>query len=193
VRLIRDILFVLVTAALFLTGCSSMQIMVEKSPDVDFKTYTSWDWHAGEQAKTGDPRIDLDEHMDRFIRETIAGGLRDRGYRSEPGAADLYVDYHVMIQDMVNEQLVNNYYGNSFYPEYQFRLPGFQDTYKMEWEEGALLILVFDSKTKQLVWRGLARTEVNTQGPRQEARDRIVEAVGKLFKKLPGTGVTVED
>lgn len=183
----------IMVVVLLSAGCSSMQIMVEKSPDADFETFRSWDWYRGEKAKTGDPRVDLDENMDRFIRETIRDGLGNRGYRHRPGAAELYVDYHVMIEDVVNSQLINNYYGESFYPEYQLRLPGFQDTYKMEWEEGALLILIFDAESKELVWRGMARTEVNTQGPRQKSRDRVVEAVGKLFKKLPSTGVTIDE
>jgi hypothetical protein len=190
--LIQKILILMLPAVVLVTGCSSMQILVEKSPEADFDTYRTWAWFPGEKPKSGDPRVDFDERMDRFIRDTIAEKLRERGYRNQPGDAEVYVDYNVIIQDMVNSQLINNYYGESFYPEYRLRLPGFQDTYKMEWEEGALLILMFDAATKQLVWRGVARAEVNTQGPRQEAREQVVEAVGKLFKKLPSTGVTVD-
>ncbi len=191
--MIRFCLALVALATLVLTGCSSMQVVVEKNPDADFKSYTSWDWFPGERQKTGDPRTDLDGKMNDFIKKTISDGMRDRGYKHEPGSSRLYVDYQVSLSDQINSQLVNNYYGESFYPGYRMNLPGYQDTYKMEWEEGALLIMVFDSSNKEMVWRGIASTEVNSQGPRQEARDHVVEAVGKLMKKLPGTGITVKD
>jgi hypothetical protein len=159
--------------------------MVEKSPDANFGSYATWNWYPGERPKTGDPRIDDAKEMNDYIRQTIARRMRDRGYELSETSPQLYVDYHVTIQDEVNATLINNYYGESWYPEYQLALPGTQDTYQYNWTQGSLLVLVFDAGSKTLVWRGLARADVETQGPRAEAREQVDKAVEKLLKKLP--------
>lgn len=174
-------------AVLLVVGCSSIQTLVEKNPDVDFDGYQTWDWYPGDPPVTGDPRIDMDEGMRDYIMSTVEKHLADRGYKRSGFSPDLYVDYHVTLQDVANSQVVKNYYGEDYYPDFQFNLPAFQTTYKYEWEEGALLLMMFDSKSKQLVWRGIASTEVNTQGPRKEARERIDKAVEKLAGDIPKT------
>jgi hypothetical protein len=168
-------------------GCSSIQTMTEKSSDADFDAYTTWDWYPGGSKKTGDPRIDLAENMHEFIRAAIERDLAGRGYKRNIDSPELYVDYHVTIQDEVNSQVINNHYDEAFYPEYQLDLPGIQDTYQYSWTQGALLILVLDADSKKLVWRGLAQTDVNTQGPRKEAREKLDKAVEKLIKDVPKT------
>ena len=177
----------MVLAVVVLAGCSSIQTLVEKSPDVDFDGYQTWDWYPGEPPATRDPRLDLDKNMREYIMTTVEKHLAERGYKRSALSPDLYVDYHVTLQDVANSQVINNYYGEDFYPDIQFNMPGFQSTYKYEWEEGALLLMIFDSKSKQLVWRGIASTAVNTQGPRREARDRIDKAVEKLTGGVPKT------
>jgi len=170
-----------------LAGCSSMQTVVEKNPDANFDDYKTWNWYPGERAITGDPRVDLDEDANAYIRSTIERHLAGRGYQLAGYAPELYIDYHVTLSDQVNSQVVNNYYGESYYPDMQLNLPGIQDTYSMSWEEGALLILIFDAKSKNLVWRGLVRTKVDTQGPRKEAREKVDKAIKKLLDDLPKT------
>jgi hypothetical protein len=161
--------------------------MVEKSPDADFESFETWGWYPGERAETGDPRIDASKQMHQYIRGAVEKEMAKRGYKLTEDSPGLYLDYHVTIQDEVNSQVINNYYGESFYPEFQLGLPGIQDTYQYEWTQGALLILVFDAQSKKLVWRGLAQTDVNTQGPRKEALERIDAVVEKLIKELPKT------
>jgi hypothetical protein len=176
------------TAVLLVTlvcGCSSIQTMIEESPEADFDGYATWDWFPGERQKTGDPRIDDAKQMNERIRKAVERHMEDRGYVRSETSPQLYVDYHVTIQDEVNATVINNYYGESFYPEYQIALPGMQDTYQQGWTQGALLLLVFDANSKTMVWRGLAQTEVDTQGPQKEAREKIDKAVEKLLKKLP--------
>jgi hypothetical protein len=176
-----------ILAVLLVAGCSSVQTLVEKNPNVDFDTYQTWDWYPGEPAVTGDPRVDLDEEFRKYIMSSVEQHLARRGYKRSGFSPDLYVDYQVTLQDIDQSQVINNYYGEDSYPDMQFDLPSFQSTYNYEWEEGALLLMMFDAKSKQLVWRGMASTEVNTQGPRKEARERIDKAVEKLTDDVPET------
>jgi hypothetical protein len=177
----------LTLVVLLLAACSSVQTLVEKNPDVNFDDYQTWDWYPGDPAVTGDPRVDLDEDLRKFIKSTVEQHLARRGYKQSGFSPDLYVDYKVTLQDFDQSQIISNYYGEDSYPDMQFNLPSFQTTYKYEWEEGALLLMMFDAKSKQLVWRGIASTEVNTQGPRKEARERIDKAVEKLADDVPKT------
>jgi hypothetical protein len=181
-RVLAALSLVLLTA-----GCASIQTQVEKSPDADFDLYQTWDWYPRRRTPTGDPRIDQNKDLQRFILSAIEENLAQRGYRRSVTSPDLYVDYHLTLEDITNSQVINNYYGESYYPDFELNLPGFQDTYSNEWEQGALLLMVFDAKSKELVWRGLAQTEVNTQGPRKEAREKLEKAVEKLAKGLPKT------
>lgn len=174
-------------ALLAIAGCSSVQTMVEKSPGADFDGYQTWDWYPGDPSAKGDPRLDLDADLRAYIMKSVEEHLAGRGYKRSGFSPDLLVDYHVTLNDVVNSQVINNYYGQDYYPDFELNLPVYQDTYKYEWEEGSLLLMIFDSQSKQLVWRGLASTEVNTQGPRKEAMNRIDKAVDKLTKDLPKT------
>jgi hypothetical protein len=182
-----EIVVAALMSLLLVAGCSSVQVMVEKNPDADFDAYGTWEWFPGDPTVTGDPRVDLNEDLRNFIMSAVEKQLAGRGYKRSGFSPDLYVDYHVTLQDVMNSQVIKNYYGESYYPDFELSLPVYQDTYKDDWEEGSLLLMVFDSRSKRLVWRGIASTEVNTQGPRQEAMERIDKAVEKLVKELPET------
>jgi uncharacterized protein YceK len=179
----RIVLLVLIVFVL--GGCASIQTATEQSPDVDFREYSTWDWIESQRPPNWAPPASDEPEFDTYIRSAIETLMSDRRYVKQAAGPDLRVDYHVTSQDMVNATVVNNYYGESWYPQYRLGLPGFQDVYKNRWEEGALLVLVFDDKTKELVWRGIARTEVNSQGPVDEIMEIIDKAVDKLLKKLP--------
>jgi hypothetical protein len=174
-----------VLLALVFCGCSSMQTSVEQSPDAKFDNYSTWDWFPGEPMHTAQPSLELGEKATEYLRATIERNMAERRYQRSETSPQLYVDYHVTIQDEVNTMVINNYYGESWYPDYRLDLPGIQDTYDYRWTQGALLILVFDAKSKSLLWRGLAQTEVNTQGPIKKAKETIDKAVEKLLSKLP--------
>lgn len=177
--------FVAAMALLLVVGCSSVQILVEKNPGADFDGYQTWEWYPRDNAVKGDPSLELNEDLRKFIESAVEKHLADRGYKRSGFSPDLYVDYHVTLQDVMNSQVVKNYYGQDYYPDFELSLPVFQDTYTYQWEEGSLLLMVFDSQSKQLVWRGMASTEVNMQGPRKEAMERIDKVVKKLVKEFP--------
>ena len=168
-------------------GCSSIQTLSEQKPDVSFDDYQTWDWYPGEPEKTGDPRVDLAPEMRELIMSEVEARLAERGYKRSGFSPQLYVDYHVSLQDQSTSQVITNYYGEDYYPDFELNLPGIQDTYSDSWESGSLLLLIFDAIDKELVWRGLASTEINTQGPRKEARERVEKVVEKLVKKVPKT------
>jgi len=179
-RVVILVLLVFVTG-----GCASIQTASEQSPDVDFREYSTWDWIESQRPPNWAPPNSDEPEFGEYIRGAIEGLMTERRYTRQGQSPDLRVDFHVTSQDMVNATVVNNYYGESWYPQYRIGLPGFQGVYQDRWEEGALLVLVFDDKTKELVWRGIARTEVNAQGPIDEIMETIDKAVDKLLKKLP--------
>ena len=175
----------LVLIVFVLGGCASIQTATERNPDVDFGQYQTWDWIASQRPVNWDPPASDEPEFDTYLRGAIEGLMTERRYIRQEQSPDLRVDFHVTSQDMVNAQVINNYYGGSWYPQYRIGLPGFQGVYENRWEEGALLVLVFDDNSKELVWRGIARTEVNSQGPIDEIMETIDKAVDKLLKKLP--------
>ena len=175
----------MVLAVLLFAGCSSMQTVVEKQPDADFSSYRTWDWYPQDPSAKKDPSADLPEDLRNYIRSTVEASLAGRGLEHSGFSPDLYVDFQVTVQDVDSPQVINEYYGQDYYSDVQFNLPTVQTTYGSGFEQGALVLMMFDAKSKQIVWRGIASTEVNSQGPRKEARERIDKAVEKLTDKLP--------
>jgi hypothetical protein len=182
-----DITLIVLVSALLAAGCSSVQVMVEQNPDVNFDEYGTWDWFPEESSNKREPDPELAKDLREYIMSSLAAHLAERGYKQSGFSPELYVSYHVTTQDMMNSQVIMNYYGESYYPEINLGLPVYDETYDYQWEKGSLLLMVFDAKSKRLLWRGLASTDVNTQGPRKEAKERIDNAVKKLTKKLPET------
>lgn len=180
-------LVMLLAAMSLVVGCSNIQTLTEQKPDVNFEDFQTWDWYPGEPEKTGDPRIDLAPQTRELIMSTVEARLAERGYKRSGFSPQLFVDYHVSLQDQSNSQVVTSYSGDDFYPGFEMDLPMMQDTYGTSWESGSLMLLIFDATNKELVWRGLANTEVNTQGPRKEARERLEKVVEELVKKVPKT------
>lgn len=181
------VVLLLVVAVGLAVGCSSIQTISEQKPDVDFSDYKTWDWYPGDPEKTGDPRIDLEPQTRELIMAAVEARLAERGYKRSGFSPQLYVDYHVSLQDQSNSQVVTNYSGEDYYPDFDLNLPGTQDTYGTSWESGSLMLLIFDATNKELVWRGRASTDVNTQGPRKEAREKLEKVVEELVNKVPKT------
>jgi hypothetical protein len=52
-----------------------------------------------------------------------------------------------------------------------------------DYTEGTLLVDMYDTKTKQLIWRGTAVDEVKEKQDKREKQ--MAKASEKLFKKFP--------
>jgi len=53
------------------------------------------------------------------------------------------------------------------------------------WQEGTLILGIFDTSTKDLVWTGNATTELSGLRTREDRQEAVDDAVKKLLSDFP--------
>jgi len=165
---------VLVVGAIF-TACSATPtIHTEASPTANFAAYRSYAW-----ASPGTPLSPplaappLSGVSDWRIRNAVEAELAAHGW-SMSSTPDILLGYGVILQDMNTESF-------SDYARY-VREGGREDmgtAFVDGYQQGTLVLQLYDGSTGQLVWRGTA-TAVMSSGGGDVARDAVRQLLGKL-------------
>jgi len=173
------ILFALIGMFCLLAGKSvAQQVKTDYDRSADFSQYKTFSW---EKVQTRDALF-----IDR-IKSAVNSALTAKGWTEVPSGGDISIMAIQMTQD---QQTLNTFY-DGFGGGWGWRrfggggLGGFgestttTETYKV----GTLILDLFDTKTKQLVWRGsTSDTLSNNSNKNIQNVDKGVE---KLFKQFP--------
>jgi len=186
----------LVTAFwLTLTACAPMiHVTTDWNPDTA-PTMAGWKTYQWMPLPEGqDPRI-YNELFNARLHDAIEAYLTERGYtRVEAGQAS---DFKIAWQGSVDQKLslttVNSYYGYGYSGWYGYGPTGmgpaytgwYSDTYATEYEEGTLIFDIVDGSTNELVWRGLAKSELMHYKDQDKRQERLESAVSKVFDEFP--------
>jgi hypothetical protein len=157
-------------------SASAQKVSTEADPSFDFskvKTFnakiaTSWNNPIGES----------------MVQKDIQGGLEAKGWAPAPeGQADA----EVLIHGATKQRHDLNTFYTGMGGGWGWR--GFgggmatANTSVSDYTEGTLVVDIYDTKTKQLIWRGTAVDELKDK---QEKREKqMSKASEKLFKKFP--------
>ncbi len=171
----------ILVALLLLIGCSSMQIETQHSDDVDFSKYKTWNWLPEGAVKETDVRLS-DPLVVARIRRAIETQLVAQGFRRETTSPDFIVTYHAAVEDHMSEKAVDNAYDSAQFERYD---QNWTYQYSTAWLQGTLLIDILDAQSKELVWRGSAQAEIETNEPDDKKDKRVEEAVRKMLKNFP--------
>jgi hypothetical protein len=182
-------LFVMVAIAL-VAGCGGKAVVdvpidVESYVEdgVDFNNFSTWMWMPTINVDAIDYEL-KDPETKRMIAQAVEGELFERGVRrSDVGSADLVMNAHVMVKE-IDPEIVEEIYGGNYYPEYRAELDAGRKK-KTKWTEGTLVLLAFDSKSGQMVWRASMKADVTKQSKPNERQQRIDRAVEKMFYAFP--------
>jgi hypothetical protein len=163
-------------ALLFLTGSFgfSQQVRVDYDHNANFSKYKTFSW-------IKEPATPKDPLMKQRIIDGINMQLMARGLRRVDSNGDLAVSVNVATQE---KQTLNNFY-DGFGP-WGWGIGGVTTTVET-YTEGTIVADLFDSKTKNVVWRGVATKDISSK-PSKVTR-QVEKAIEKLFKKYPPTGV----
>jgi hypothetical protein len=160
---------------LFASTSPAQQVKTDYDRDVNFAQYKTYSW---EQVKTKDA-LDIDR-----IKSAVNAALAAKGWTQVDSGGDVSI---VAMEITRNQQTLNTFY-DGFGGGWGWR--GFggggfgeatttTDTYKV----GTLVVDLFDTKTKKLLWRGTSRdTLSNNSNKNIKNLDKGVE---KMFKKFP--------
>jgi len=154
------------------------------SPWADFDAYKTWDFVPAPKTEPELTRTDEPE-MREAIKEGIAKQLNLRGYKQTKSLPDIVVNYHVVVET-IDKDYIKKMYDGKYFPEYRMDFSGPRSA-RNRWEEGSLIVFVFETVSRRIVWRGTALAEVTTdEAPLEMRVTRVNEALKWMFTSLPG-------
>lgn len=179
-------LLALLVTTVVLNACSGVPVSTDYDPDWHLSLPASFAWMPRPHRQTADPLVDNDlvaNRVHRAVSEQLeAKGLNEAASQQQ---ADLLVTYHIGEEERLDINSFRSNYG--YYPCWHcFGYPGFDsDIWVTQYTEGKLVIDLVDAKSKQLVWRGVAKRRLPSFNTPAERDAYIRETVTAIFKNFP--------
>jgi hypothetical protein len=162
----------LLTLVLAFAGCASTNVSSYVARGVDLRAHRTYNWAPAEARPTGDPRLDNNRFFEERVQTAIEKELASRGFE-KTASPHVLVRYHA---GMTQKVYVS---GAGFSGECEECLPEVYD-------EGTLLVDLFDADTNRLLWRGWAKGSIDGVIDDQRwMEQRIDEAVARIMRELP--------
>ena len=168
------ILIVLFLIGLTVSCSTTIDATYNYDPQADFSDLKTFDWmRAPEKAS-------IDSLVVQRVKNAVNAELKAKGLMMTSNNPDFLIAEHIAKKDKAHVVVTDRGYnwGNR---EYR----GIGRKLKYQYEEGTLILDFVDTKSKILIWRGVAKTEIqNVDTP--EEREKLINAVvKKIFKKYP--------
>jgi hypothetical protein len=173
---LQKVVFVLIgLMLLFASNASAQQVKTDYDRSTNFSQYKSYSW---EHVKTQDP-LDVDR-----IKSAVNAALAAKGWTQVDSGGDVSI---VALEITRDQQTLNTFYDGlgGGWGWRRFGGGGFgqatttTETYKV----GTVVVDLFDTKTKRLIWRG---TESDTLSNKSDKNIKNLDkGVEKMFKQFP--------
>ncbi|HEY1472315.1 MAG TPA: DUF4136 domain-containing protein [Candidatus Acidoferrum sp.] len=173
---LQELIFALIaTMFLFTAKAPAQQVKTDYDRGANFAQYKTYSW---EQVKTGDP-LDVDR-----IKNAVNAALRAKGWTQVDSGGDVSI---VAMEITRNQQTLNTFYDGfgGGWGWRRFGAGGFgeatttTDTFKV----GTVIVDLFDTKTKQLLWRGSSSDTLSNNSNKNIKN--LDKGVDKMFKNFP--------
>lgn len=170
---------------LILGGCAGLRVNQDYEPGTDFSIYTTFGWKSAVQPPTGDIRLD-NPLLDGRIRKAVKRALTGKGYREiDQGSADFLVEYGLTVQPEVYSPSLSIGTGVGIGGGGSFGGIGVGIPVGGSYEEGVLVIDLYDTKTGRLFWRGSGATRLNWKEGPEKTTEEINTLVDKILEHFP--------
>src|ERR1700719_874730 len=177
-KLQRAVLVLLGMMLVFAGTASAQQVKTDYDRNANFTQYKTYSW---EQVKTKDT-LDVDR-----IKSAVNAALTAKGWTQVPSSGDVSI---IALEITQNQQTLNTFYDGfgGGWGWRRFGGGGFgsfgdatttTDTYQV----GTLVVDLFDTKTKQLLWRGSASDTLSNNSNKNIKN--LDNGVQKMFKQFP--------
>jgi hypothetical protein len=172
----------LLTALLGLAFCltiSAQKITYETEPGINFSKFKTYKWQRADDARYPDPATD------EILMSSIDEQLSAKGLVKTTGeTADLYIVYQLAV---VDDMMTSSFKTGGRWLGVPNSNPGFSgaatnssDVVKKGW----LLVDLYDSQLKKLVWRASATKALKGKDA-DKIRQNARKAMGKIFSNYP--------
>ncbi len=172
----KKLVFVAGLAFLFLTACSSISVNYDYDTESNFSQFKTYKWLRNKKLKTDNK---LNSIGYKRIRKAVNSELKLKGFEiKNKGNADFFVIAYADVRDKIN--ITDFGYG---YGSYWGGRGG--NIFVNRYKQGTLVIDIVDSKTKQLVWRGIGSKAVGRDYSPKEKTQMVREVVNKILENFP--------
>jgi uncharacterized protein YceK len=180
---------VILMAALVLSGCSSIKVVSDVDPSVDFTQYKTFEYY-GWLEDSGKLLNDLDKTR---VENAFGAEFKARGLELVEDGGDLVVGLFVVTQQKTQTTAQTTSMGGGYggYGGHYGYGPGWgwggghsTTTYsEYDYVEGTLVCDIYDKTTEKLVWEGIGTKTVDTD---PKSRDETIPAsVKKIMAEYP--------
>ena len=173
-----------VLLAILISGCSSVTVISDMDKSVDFSQYKTYSFLGWQK--------DSDQLMNEFdkkrLHDAFGAELSQRGLEYVESGGDMAISLFLVISKETSVTAYTNYYGMGGYGRYNRYGYGWGGTSRTTYSEndylkGTLVMDVFDEKSGDQVWQGIATGTVTEQPEKREKS--IPKSVGALMAKFP--------
>jgi hypothetical protein len=173
---LQKVVFVLMgMMILFASTVSAQQVKTDYDRSANFAQYKTYSW---QQVKTKDA-LDVDR-----VKSAVNAALAAKGWSQVDSGGDVSI---IAVETTQNQQSLDTFY-NGFGGGWGWRRFGgggfgeattTTETYKV----GTLVVDLFDTKTKQLLWRGNSSDTLSNNSDKNIKN--LDKGVEKMFKQFP--------
>ena len=158
-------LFFVLTASLF-----AQQVKTDYDHSANFAQYKTYSW---EKVQTKDPLM-----VDR-IKDAVNTALTAKGWTQVPSGGDVSI---VAMEITKKQQTLNTFY-DGFGGGWRFGGFGDATTTTDTYTVGSLVVDLFDTKTKSLIWRGSSSDTLSNNADKNTKN--LDKGVRKMFAHFP--------
>jgi hypothetical protein len=176
----RLVLLVLVVA---LAGCGSknyddpLKVTSQFNPDAAYGKYKTWNFSQNfkppEEGALSDASFRLE------LATMIQDALKERGLVRVFENPDLEMGVYVATESISEDEL------EKWYLSGDWDMPKYHGRQKDFWQKGDLILMAFESKTGQMIWRATAEAIVDQTVTVDQRREVVRRAVEKMLAELP--------
>jgi len=186
-------LLLLVAGVALFAGCgSSIELNNDYDQQVDFSKITTFEWvnrdDSGAGAANAQQAQQNNSLLEGRIKNAVIEQLRLKGMTQSTNNPHVYVIYHAGAKDKVDIQSYG--YGYGGYGAYGGRYGGPYgsggggiSTYN--YQEGTLIIDMYDGTSKELVWRGTGTDVLEENPTAQQLTENVNKAVAAILSQYP--------
>jgi hypothetical protein len=168
-------------AALLAGACSGISTSTDYTdydPAVDFTTFSTYTWI--------DSQGEVDNITSSRIRQSVDAALTSKGWSESASNPDVAVSYQVTTAQRSSFTTVNTGWGGGYGWGGGWGMGmGTSQTTEQTWQEGSLVLGIFDAGTKNLVWTGTATTDLDPSRSPADRQKVIDDAVNKMMSAFP--------
>lgn len=177
-------LFSMLAIIMAMASCSTVKVVVDMDKTNDFSKYETYSFLGWQN---NSDKI-LSEFDQKRIRDAFKNEFDKRGLKWVESKGDMDVTLFIVVDQKTTVTAYTDYYGNRYGGYNRYRGGwgyGYGTTTynESDYLEGTLIMDVFDGKTKNQVWQGIATKTVNENPDKREKS--IPTNIQALMRKFP--------